>query len=235
MRKILILEDDLEIANLLNILLTNEGHDVQIFHTGKDFMNYASQNESDLIILDILLPDVSGLEVCKQLKKEQVFQSIPVIALTSRSDKFDIIKGLSVGFDDYVTKPFDNNILTAKINAILRKESFTKGSGSKIININNDLILDKEAFSLKIEDKNINLTFLEFKTLCFLLENKNKVVNRNLIIEIIKDDNIDSSDRSVDKIINRIRKKIGKYAGNIVAVYGAGYCFKDIPKETLSC
>ena len=226
MKSIFVVEDDIEIANLLNILLKKEGYEPKIFHRGNDFLNKIYDNEPDLIILDILLPDISGLELCKELKKEDKFKKTPVIALTSRSDKFDVVIGLNVGFDDYMTKPFDNAILMAKINAILRKENNSKNE-SYVMSIDKDFILDKNSYSIIITGETIKLTSLEFKTLCLLVENSNIVINRNKIIDVIKGNDIDSSDRSIDKLINRIRKKLGNYSKNLVSVYGVGYCFKS--------
>lgn len=222
---IVIVEDDIEIANLLNTLLVKENYKPKIYNSGEAFWDDLEFNDPDLIILDIQLPDVSGLDICRHLKHNDNYKKIPVIALTARNQNYDIIKGLEMGFDDYITKPFDNNVLIAKIKSVIRKEKYLKLKVDTI-KIHDDFLLEKENQSIIIDNKKFALTTFEFKTLCLLVENKNKVISRNKIIDEIKGDEVDCSDRSVDKLINRLRKKMGCYSESIISIYGAGYCFK---------
>lgn len=227
MKTILIVEDDNDVSRLLRIILSKEGYKTEIYKNGNDFFDQIDRHKPDLVILDLLLPQMSGFEICKQLKEDDEYRKIPVIALTSRSDKFDIINGLNIGFDHYFTKPFDNKILVAKINAILRREGYSKEppKPSKI-QIDENLIIDKDMYAIIINGEDVRLSSLEFKTFCILAENKNKVICRNIILDSISSFDTEASDRSIDKIISRMRKKLGDYSHNLVAVYGVGYCFR---------
>lgn len=222
---VLVVEDNKDMANLLNILLSNGGHFVKTYSNGTDFLKELDNQTPDLIILDILLPDISGLELCLKLKNKSSQENVPVIALTARSEEFDVVTGLNIGFDDYITKPFSQQMLLAKINAILRRENRNYKQDT-VVKVDNNFIINHDAFEVFINDQNVNLSPLEFKTLSFLVKNKDRVMTREQIFNAVKENRLESSDRSIDITITKLRKKLGNYSKKIVSVYGIGYSFR---------
>lgn len=234
-KSIFIIECEQDILNILNFILTKQGYKVHAYSEGIKAINDLEIIKPDLILLDLTLPDISGLEVCRIIKNNPQTFDIPVIALAAKGDEYDIITGLNLGCDDYITKPFNNSIFVAKIKAALRREE------RKFINNNstiryNDLILNCENFEVYVENEKLNLSALEFKTLCFFLKNKGKIFTRGQILEAIRDNHYDAEDRSVDFLISRLRKKLNNYGKFIESVYGVGYGFKEGKeiKETIA-
>lgn len=228
MKTIFILEKDSEFAKLLQFLLIKESYKPFIYNNDDEFLKNIYNYKPDLIILNTTIPDKIGLEICKELKNDNLYKKIPIISLAEKNDKYNIITELNEGFDDYVVKPFDNDIFIAKIKAILRKEDYySEFNFTHVIEVFPDFIINKELFSVQIAGQNIKLSSFEFKILCLLIEHKNKILNRENILCLIKVNNMQITDRSIDKVISRIRKKIGKYSESIISVYGEGYCFKS--------
>lgn len=223
---IYIIDDEKDILNLLKFILTEEGYNVQCFSSGEDALRSIEINKPDLILLDLMLPGISGFEICKKIKNNPNLWNIPVIVISSRTDEFDIVTGITLGCDDYLTKPFSERILLAKIKAFFEKEERQSAEKSSLIKFK-DLIIDPDKFELIIKGRIINLTPTEFKVFCFLVKNKGRVFSREQIFDANYEYSSYYSDRSIDILIGRIRKKIGSYAKHLESIYGVGYRFKE--------
>jgi len=226
-KNIFVIEDEPDMLDLLTFILSEEGFNIYPFKNGEDALLDINLKQADLVLLDLMLPKMNGYEVCKKLKNMPNTANIPIIMLSSRSDDFDILLGLDTGCDDYITKPFNEKILLAKIKAILRRNKDLTTHQSKTALIVNNIVIDPEKFELSISGQNINLTTSEFKTLYFLIKNKGKVFSREQILEFLHEGYCDSIDRSIDILITRIRKKMGDYSKYIQSVYGIGYRFNE--------
>ncbi|NPA54698.1 MAG: response regulator transcription factor [Aquificae bacterium] len=220
---IYVVEDDEDINELLVYNLTKEGFDVEPFYSSKPAYTSIKQKKPDLIILDIMLPDMDGLELCKLLKSEKETADIPVIMLTAKSTEIDKIVGLELGADDYITKPFSIRELIARIRAILRR--IKRRDCQEEVNIYKkySLLVDFDKFLVLINDKNIKLTGKEFKLLSLLIKSEGKVLSREYILNVIWQDEDDVYDRTVDVHIRHLREKLKDYGKFIKTVRGIGY------------
>lgn len=233
-KKIFIIEDEPEMQEILSILLSNQQYTIYLYTEGRKALHDIEyiQIMPDLILLDLMLPDISGLEICSILKNRSRTKNIPIIALTSKSDDFDVMTGLNLGCDDYITKPFNNQVLIARINSVMRRFEVQREESSVLVF--NELLLDTKKYETRLNNELISLSALEFKTLCFFIKNKEQVFNRVQIIESIRDDYyFESDERAIDCLISRLRKKLGDYGRYIESVYGVGYSFKDYKKYAL--
>ncbi len=220
---IAIVEDNLELSNLLKILLMKAGFETYLFNNGDEFLDKYNKINIDLVLLDLQLPTISGIEICKILKSNPTYRQKPVIALTARDNEFDIVNGLNIGFDDYITKPFNQNILIARIKAALRKYNYI--SDTETLSIEG-LEINEGSLQVFVDGVDSNLSSHEFKTLLYLINNKNRVLSREQILEAINVHSENVGDRAIDTVIAKIRKKLKSYAKLIVSVYGAGYMFR---------
>jgi len=232
-KTIFIIEDEADMLDLLAFILTKEKFKVFKYKKGDKALKEMESIIPDLILLDVMLPDMSGLEICKKIKDNPKTTNVPVIMLTSRSDEYDVIMGFNFGCSDYITKPFNEKILMARIKATIANSykhcSLCGKENNSVIKIDN-LIIDSSSFEVSIKNKIIDLTPLEFKLLYFLTKNQNKVFTRQQLFRELYEDNDYRGDRAIDILVNRIRNKIGIYGSNIASIYGVGYSFK-ISKE----
>lgn len=217
--KILIVDDENDICELIEMCLHSNGFDnTKIANDGKSALEIAKKWQPDLILLDLMLPIVSGEEVCKALKENEITENIPIIMLTAKSSERDIIEGLDIGANDYVTKPFSNKILVARIKAQLRavKEFGTlKFKGIQI---------DLSKHVVTIDTRKIDLTFSEFEILKTLAKYPERVYSRSELIAIIRGEaGYDITERVIDFQIVNLRKKLGDYGSCIETVRGIGY------------
>lgn len=217
--KILIVDDENDICELIEMCLHSNGFDnTKIANDGKSALEIAKKWQPDLILLDLMLPIVSGEEVCKALKENEITENIPIIMLTAKSSERDIIEGLDIGANDYVTKPFSNKILVARIKAQLRavKEFGTlKFKGIQI---------DLSKHVVTIDTRKIDLTFSEFEILKTLAKYPERVYSRSELISIIRGEaGYDITERVIDFQIVNLRKKLGDYGPCIETVRGIGY------------
>ena len=180
----------------------------------------------DLILLDLMLPGINGIEVCKHLKSDSVTQNIPVIMLTARGEDSDIVAGLENGADDYITKPFSTKILISRIKAVLRRNSKLFFDQNQVIKIHN-MVIHPDKHELLIDDIPVKLTATEFKALYFLASSPGWTFTRNQILEIIRGDKYDITDRAVDVLIVGLRKRLNACSDCIETVRGVGYRFKE--------
>jgi len=223
--KILIVEDDADIVEMIDYNLKKEGYRTVSVLNGEDAIPLAKRERPDLVILDLLLPGIDGLEVCRTLKEKEMTAQIPIIILTAKSQETDKIVGLELGADDYITKPFSPRELIARMKAVLRrsKTPFLK----KRIEIGN-LIIDSLKYKVIAFKKEVSLTPTEFRLLEFMAQNSGVVLSRDKILDVVFGYDADIYDRTIDTHMKSLRKKLGKARGYIETIRGVGYRFKEI-------
>lgn len=227
--KVLVVEDEKNISHVIKAYLEKEGFDVTIAIDGNEALEMFSKEEFHLIILDLMLPKLSGEEVCTTIRGTS---DIPIIMLTAKVEEDDKIEGLSIGADDYVTKPFSPRELVSRVKALLRRSYRELSPLAEKLSFNNEeLVVNVDKMIVKKDGKNVYLTTNEFKILIALLTNPGQVFSREQLIEIAFGYDYDGFDRTVDTHIKNIRQKIENDPKNpayIITVYGAGYKFGGI-------
>lgn len=224
-KKIYIVEDETDILELLKMLLKNAGFVAKGFATALPMLNLLKIEHPDLVILDLMLPDMDGMEVCQKLKSDKATNKVPIIMLTARTDLEDRIKGLEYGADDYITKPFENRELIARINAVLRRSDWE--SDKNILSITENFIIDFNRYEVWIEGKHLDLTLTEFKILQLLTKRPGWVYNRSQILDYLWGNDKTVIERTIDVHIRNLREKMGAYAYLIKNIRGVGYQFSD--------
>lgn len=224
--KILIVEDEKDIIKMLDYNLKKEGFKVIDARDGEDALDLAMREYPDLILLDLMLPGIDGLEVCKSLKKETKTASIPIIMLTAKSQESDKVVGLELGADDYISKPFSPRELIARIKAVLRR--VTEKEKLPEIFQAGDLRIDFARISVTVKGKAVTLTAKEFELLKTLLKAKGRVLSRDYLLDTIWgfDHAMEIQTRTVDVHIRTLRKKLKSESGKIVTVKNYGYRFE---------
>lgn len=225
MPKILIVEDEVKIARFIELELKYEGYDVIVAHNGREGLEKAISENVDLIILDIMLPELSGIEVCRRVRLES---DVPIIMLTAKDDVTDKVAGLDMGADDYMTKPFAIEELLARIRVALnRKKKQQVQKMDKIVF--GDLVINLSGHSVKFKDQDINLTKKEYELLEYLLKNKNIAITREQLLNNVWDYDYLGDTNVVDVYIRYLRQKIDDRFGIhlISTVRGVGYIIRD--------
>ena len=224
-KNILVVEDDLDIRELISFNLQNEGHQVFEAKDGEAGIDKAREKLPDLILLDLMLPGIQGLDVCRVIKSDQETKETPIIMVTALGQEEDILKGLETGADDYITKPFSIKVLIARVNAVLKRSIEVGEDKSKDILING-INIKTRSREVRVNENLINdLTFSEFQILYLLAGHPGWVFTRYQIIDKIRGDNYPVTDRSVDFQIVGLRKKLGDAGKLIRTVRGVGYRF----------
>ena len=223
---ILAIDDEKDILKLLEFNLEKEGYQVLLGKTGEEGLELARNKKPDLIILDLMLPGIDGLEVCKLLKNQNITNHIPILMLTAKNTETDQVVGLELGASDYIAKPFSVKILLARIKNIFKNQELKKEAGKNVLKAG-DFIIDRERHSFTVKGKPVSLTKLELKVLSFLMENKGIVFSRDKLLNGAWGGEAFVVDRTVDVHIRSIREKLGKYRDCIETVRGAGYRFKE--------
>lgn len=222
---ILIIEDEHDIRELISYNLESEGWNTVKAAAGNEGLELALKNTPDLILLDIMLPDIDGLEVCRKLKRTDSTKDIPIIMLTAKSEDSDVISGLELGAEDYITKPFSPRVLIARIRAVLRRNIEAQESEAPLISVHR-IQIDVKKHEVLVENEFINLSATEFAILNYLASNPGWVFSRNQIIDAVRGQNYPVTERSVDVQILGIRKKLGSQGRYIETVRGVGYRLK---------
>lgn len=224
--KVLIIEDEEDIVELVSYNLENEGFTVCSVESGDLAVETVLRFKPDLILLDLMLPGMNGLDVCRTLKGEAETRSIPIIMLTAKGEETDIVLGLEMGADDYIPKPFSPRVLIARIRSVLRRGSSTPLKQGSVLSIDG-LMINPGKHIVSIDDTELNLTATEFNVLYFLARNRGWVYTRYQIVEGVHGDDYPVTDRSVDVQITGLRKKLGSYGEYIETVRGVGYRFRE--------
>jgi two-component system, OmpR family, alkaline phosphatase synthesis response regulator PhoP len=225
--RVLIVEDEQDIAGLIKHTLERAGDtEASVVGSGDAALKSVSDQPPDLIILDLNLPVVSGVEVCRILRSRADGRHVPIIMLTARTSEDDRVTGLELGADDYVTKPFSLRELTARVRAVLRR-SAVKDEQPLLNYRGTTLVADFEAVSVEVNQETIRLTRREFELLRYLVQNKNRVVSRDRLLERVWGYDRSVETRSVDVHVGRLRNKLGDASRQIETVIGLGYRFID--------
>jgi two-component system phosphate regulon response regulator PhoB len=223
---LLLVEDEKSILELLDYNLSKEGYSVTKVTTGEAALENARSDPPDLILLDLMLPGLDGFDVCRLLKGEPKTKHIPIVMLTAKGEEADIITGLELGADDYVTKPFSPKVLVARIRAVLRRTPKAEVDDESAVKIH-DILIHPGRHEVRIGGKPAKLTSTEFRILHFLAGRPGWVFTREQIIESIHGGGHHVTDRSIDVQIMSLRKKMGDAGRHIETVRGVGYRFKE--------
>ena len=224
--KILVVEDEAPIQELLQFNLERKKYRVKVVGSGEQALTVVDRYMPDLILLDIMLPGADGLEVCKRVKADAKTARIPIIMLTALSEEADIVAGLELGADDYVTKPFSPRVLLARVKAALRRIKVEQSIDDKIISIHG-IAIDADRHKVEFGGKELTLTFTEFKVLQLMASQPGRVFTRYQMVDAVHGDDYPVTDRSVDVQIVGLRKKLGDAGPFIETVRGIGYRFKE--------
>ena len=226
-KKVLVIDDEEDIRELLDYNLRREGYKVLLAVDGNEGIKTIRDQKPDLIILDLMLPGLDGLDVCRIVKNDKELSNIPIIMLTAKGEEEDIINGLELGADDYITKPFSVYVLIARIKTVFRRvESDTTKTSPSPIYIG-AIVVDPEKYLVTVNNKEVKLTTTEFNILKSLAENENRVLTRRQLLESTQG-NVDFvTERTIDVHLTSLRKKLGKYGCMIETVRGVGYRLKN--------
>lgn len=222
--KIVLVEDEEDIAALIKLQAEISGYKIFVEVDGLNGYRTIEKERPDMVILDIMLPGLSGLDICRKMKSNEALKDIPVMMVSAKGEEIDIILGLELGADDYVTKPFSPKVLFSRIRAILRRGSEPQEKAAKIIEFG-PFALEVDRYLLKKNDKSIPLTLSEFGILKRLVVNKGKVLTRNHLLDDIQNSDAFVIDRNIDVHIASLRKKLGPNFDAIETVRGVGYRF----------
>jgi two-component system phosphate regulon response regulator PhoB len=230
MARILVIEDEKDIQDVLEYNLRQAGHKVSLATTGQDGLKLAREKKPDLVLLDLMLPDMSGTEVCKSLKQDTLTRDVQVLILTAKGEEIDRVVGFEIGADDYVVKPFSVRELVLRIQAILRRVTGELDNAPTIFF--GMLKVDREAHRVWVNDREVDLTALEFKLLLTLHDRKNRVQTRDALLQDVWGIEADITTRTVDTHVKRLREKLGSAGEYVETVRGVGYRFADVPTST---
>jgi two-component system phosphate regulon response regulator PhoB len=225
--RILVVDDEEDILELVRYNLVRSGFEVTGVTTGEDALKVARSKFPDLILLDLMLPGIDGLEVCNILKREPKTSYIPIVMLTAKGEEADVVAGLELGADDYITKPFSPRILVARVKAVLRRKAKAPINKTAVIKVK-DLVIHPGRHEVLVKGKPIDLTSTEFRLLHYLARRPGWVFTRQQIISAARGEEYPVTDRSVDVHIVGLRKKLGPLGKCLETVRGVGYRFKEI-------
>ena len=223
---ILVVDDEEDILELVRYNLAREGYQVACAATGEEALKKAETEAIDLMVLDLMLPGINGLEVTRKLKGTAKTQNLPIVMLTAKGEEADVVTGLELGADDYITKPFSPRVLAARVRAVLRRRTREITEESPVIE-HHGLVIHPGRRSVMVEGSQIKLTFTEFQVLYFLVRRPGWVFTRSQIVDAVRGDDYPVTDRSVDVQIVGLRKKLGPFGKCVETVRGVGYRFKE--------
>jgi two-component system alkaline phosphatase synthesis response regulator PhoP len=224
---IFVVDDEEDILALIRMNLEREGYKVTCIEAGEECVKKAREKLPDLIVLDLMLPGIDGLDVCKLLKNDSKTRHIPIIMLTAKGEESDIVTGLELGADDYMTKPFSPKVLMARVKAVLRKGTVSPESDAGDVIKRKNIVIDPGRREVIVNGKVADLTFTEFEILIFLARRPGWVFTRKQIVNGVKGAGYPVTERAVDVQIVGLRKKLGAVADMIDTIRGVGYRFRD--------
>ena len=223
--KVFIVEDEPDLRDTLKYNLENEGFSVEAFSNGEAFLGSVDKNKPNLVILDLMLPGLSGLDVCRKLRSNDNYDGIGIVMLTAKSEEIDRIVGFELGADDYVTKPFSVRELILRVKVLLKKRT-DDGANEQILEFG-PILMNLDAHEVSIDGKIVNLTALEFKLLKHLLKRKGRVQTRDQLLGDVWGYSSEVTTRTVDTHIKRLREKLGEPGDLIQTIRGVGYRFNN--------
>jgi len=226
--RILIVDDEEDILELVRFHLAREGYQLTLAATGEEALKKTKLDAFDLIVLDLMLPGLDGLEVAKALKADARTKRVPIVMLTAKGEDADVVSGLEIGADDYITKPFSPRVLTARVKAVLRRRAKAPLDDAQIITIH-ELEIHPGRRTVLAGGKPVDLTYTEFQLLALLTRRPGWVFTRAQIVDSVRGSDYPVTDRSVDVQVVGLRKKLGAFGHYIETVRGVGYRFKEKP------
>jgi two-component system phosphate regulon response regulator PhoB len=228
MARVLVIEDEADLQQVLDYNLRRAGHEVFAARLGREGLQLARRHPPDFILLDLMLPDVQGTEICKALRSDPTTKDVPILILTARGEEVDRVVGFELGADDYVVKPFSVRELLLRMEAILRRGRSGPRTGS-VIEFGR-LRIDRDAHRAWVDGEEVELTALEFKLLLTLHDRGNRVQTRTTLLDDVWGIDADITTRTVDTHVKRLREKLGAAGGYVETVRGVGYRFVDSPE-----
>ncbi len=224
--RILAVDDEEDILELVRYNLAREGYQINTVTSGEEALKSARSEMPDLIVLDLMLPGVDGLDVAKLLKNDPKTMNIPIVMLTAKGEEADVVTGLELGADDYVAKPFSPRVLVARVKAVLRRKGKQEVEDNAVIKLH-DLVIHPGRHEVLANDEPVSLTSTEFRVLYFLARRPGWVFTRSQIVDAVHGEDYPVTDRSVDVQVVGLRKKLGSCGDYIETVRGVGYRFKE--------
>ena len=223
--KILVVDDEEDILELVRFNLSREGHEVLCAESGEKALEILKARPVDLMVLDLMLPGIDGFSVAKRVKNDPRLQHVPIVMLTAKGSETDVVTGLQLGAEDYITKPFSPRVLIARIHKVLRRMAQAPVESSDRIQ-RGDLVIDMRKHEVTMNGEPLNLTFTEFEVLTLLAGRPGWAISRSQIVDSVRGYNYSVTDRSVDVQIVGLRRKLGSRGRQIETVRGIGYRFK---------
>lgn len=223
---LLVIEDDEDITELVHYNFTREGYQVTCRLSGEEGLTAARTVRPDLILLDLMLPGIDGLEVCRQFKQDERTRHIPIVMLTAKGEEPDIVAGLELGADDYIPKPFSPKVLVARVRAVLRRREMAPAGSDAVLTLR-ELTIDPHRREVLLAGDPLELTFTEFSVLHLLAQRPGWVYTRYQIVDSVRGEEYAVTERAVDVQISGLRKKLGPAGRCIETVRGVGYRFKE--------
>jgi two-component system phosphate regulon response regulator PhoB len=230
-KRIVIVEDEPDMAELVALRLRREHYDVEVANDGQQGLSLIRNKPPDLVVLDIMLPGMPGTELMKELRSDPETANVPVVMLTAKSEESDVVLGLHLGADDYVTKPFSMSVLLARISAVLRRMEGAPGQDKGILTAG-PIRVNQDTHQVSVDGKSVTLTLTEFRLLAALISARGRVLTRNQLIDRGMGVDAVVTDRTIDVHLAALRRKIGKARRHIQTVRGVGYRFVIDDSET---
>jgi two-component system phosphate regulon response regulator PhoB len=229
-KKILVVEDDRDISELITYNLEREGYEIACLYDGGQVVDFVNKRKPELIVLDLMLPEVDGIEICRTLKSDATTKHIPIVMLTAKSEEADVVVGLQMGADDYIPKPFSPKVLAARIKTIFRRIADLALSSASADDVRNfdDLNIDLLKHKISYKGQAVKLTSIEFDIVEFLSRSPGRVWSREQILDNVWKEGKFIIDRAVDVHVRGLRKKLKRAEDYIETVRGVGYRFKDV-------
>ena len=225
-KRILVVDDEPDVTELVSFRLRKEGYEVEVINDPLQIMGKAAEFRPDLFILDIMMPELDGIKICRMIRADKNLSAAPVVFLTAKGGTDDRIKGLESGADDYISKPFDVKELVLRIGLLLKRVAPAKAPDSSIL-IVGAVKLDPERHTVTLHDEPVDLTATEFKLLHILMERKGRVQSRDMLLVNVWNYETDTETRTIDTHVRRLREKLGDQAGLVETVRGVGYRMND--------
>jgi two-component system phosphate regulon response regulator PhoB len=228
---IVVIEDEADIRQVIEINLAAEGYSVQCAADGQSGLELVRREKPDLVLLDLMLPGLNGLDICRELKGDAATRQMPLIMVTAKGEESDIVLGLGLGAEDYITKPFRVNELLARVKAAFRRrEELKPGLANAEVIRHSGITLDAAQHKLTVDGSDVDITATEFRLLKSLLGNAGRVYSRELLIDIAIGDDVFVNERTIDSHISSVRRKLGPYRTWLKTVWGVGYRFDPQPQ-----
>jgi two-component system phosphate regulon response regulator PhoB len=221
-KRILVIEDELDMAELIAMRLKKEGYAVEVANDGSDGLKLAQASPPDLVVLDLMLPGMSGTEIAQQIRNDPRTASVPIIMATAKSEESDVVVGLHLGADDYVTKPFSMSVLAARVAAVLRRSAGSGGNGKGTVKVG-PINIDRDRHEVAVDGEQVQLTLTEFRLLAALAAARGRVLTRNQLIDQAIGMDAVVTDRTIDVHLTSLRRKLGDGRKYLKTVRGVGY------------